>query len=98
MVSTPYKRVPPPNFEAHNTLLDLFTQGGLAAVASFGLLVAGGMRRTYRANLAGLTVLLGGLAMFSMFHLIVRHPVFWFVIALCLVAGSGRPAATRQGA
>lgn len=98
LVSTPYKRVPPPNFEAHNTLLDLFTQGGMAAVASFGLLVAGGMRRTYRANLAGLTVLLGGLAMFSMFHLIVRHPVFWFVIALCLVAGSGRPAATRQGA
>ena len=98
LVSTPYKRVPPPNFEAHNTPLDLFTQGGLLAVASFGLLVAGGMRRTYRANLAGLTVLLGGLAMFSMFHLIVRHPIFWFVIALCLVAGSGRPAATRQGA
>ena len=44
LVSTPYKRVPPPNFEAHNTPLDLFTQGGLAAVASFGLLVAGGMR------------------------------------------------------
>ena len=98
LVSTPYKRVPPPNFEAHNTPLDLFTQGGLLAVASFGLLVAGGMRRTYRANLAGLTVLLGGLAVFSMFHLIVRHPIFWFVIALCLVAGSGRPAATRQGA
>ena len=103
LVSTPYKRVPPPNFEAHNTALDLFTQGGLAAVASFGLLVAWGMRRTYRANLAGLTVLLGGLAVFSMFHLIVRHPVFWFVIALCLVAGSGRPgeirrAETRQGA
>jgi len=92
------KRVPPPNFEAHNTPLDLFTQGGLAAVASFGLLVAGGMRRTYRANLAGLTVLLGGLVMFSMFHLIVRHPIFWFVIALCLVAGSGRPTATLQGA
>ena len=98
LISTPYKRVPPPNFEAHNTPLDLFTQGGLAAVASFGLLVAGGMRRTYRASLAGLTVLLGGLVMFSMFHLIVRHPIFWFVIALCLVAGSERPAATGQGA
>ena len=98
LVSTPYKRVPPPNFEAHNTPLDLFTQGGLAAVASFGLLLAWGMRRTYRANLAGLTVLLGGLAMFSMFHLIVRHPIFWFAIALCVVAGSGRSAANPEGA
>lgn len=96
LVSTPYKRAPPPNFEAHNTLLDLFTQGGLLAVLSFMGLVAASMFHTYRANLAGLTVLLSGLTIFGTFHLIVRHPIFWFVIALCLVAGSDQMAAARR--
>jgi hypothetical protein len=97
LVSTPYKRLPPPNFEAHNTPLDLFTQGGLLAVLSFAWLVATGIFRTYKSNLAGLTVLLSGLAIFGMFHLIVRHPIFWFAIALGLVAGTGRTTSTRYG-
>ncbi len=75
-----------PNFEAHNTLLDLFIQGGLIAVLSLGWLVATAVVMTHRAELDGLTTLLCGLAMFSIFHLIVRHPIFWFAISLCLVA------------
>ncbi len=101
LVSTAYKRLPPPNFEAHNTPLDLFTQGGLLAVLSFAGIIAVGFRRTYKANLAGLTTLLGGLVIFSTFHLIVRHPIFWFAIALCLVAQVGtstvRTPATGHG-
>jgi hypothetical protein len=99
LVSTAYKRVPPPNFEAHNTPLDLFTQGGLIAVFIFGALLATSFHRTYKANLAGLTTLLGGLVIFSTFHLIVRHPIFWFAIALCMVAQAGTGAAPtrRQG-
>ena len=96
LVSTPYKRVPPPNFEAHNTPLDLFTQGGVLAVGCFALLVGTAVVRSYRANLTGLTVLLGGLAVFSMFHLIVRHPTVWFVLALCLVTGTEQAAATLR--
>lgn len=92
LVSTAYKRVPPPNFEAHNTLLDLFTQGGALAVLSFGTLLVGGFLRSYRAHLVGLMTLLGGLVIFSTFHLIVRHPIFWFAIALCLVAQAGTAA------
>jgi hypothetical protein len=75
------------NFEAHNTPLDLFTQGGLIAVLSFVWLATTTFFMTYRAKLDGLTTLICGLAIFSIFHLIVRHPLFWFATALCLVAG-----------
>ncbi len=77
-----------PNFEAHNTFLDLFIQGGLIAVLSLGWLVATALVVTHRAELDALTTLLCGLAVFSIFHLIVRHPIFWFAISLCLVAAA----------
>ena len=98
LVTPLYKRPPPPNFEAHNTFLDLFTQGGLIAVLSFVWLAATALLITYRARLVALTTLLCGLGIFAMFHLIVRHPIFWFAIALCLVAGEGAKAApVRDG-
>jgi O-antigen ligase len=76
-----------PNFEAHNTFLDLFTQGGLLAVLSFVGIAALAFINTYRTRLAGLTTLLCGVAIFALPNLIVRHPIFWFAIALCLVQG-----------
>jgi hypothetical protein len=77
-----------PNFEAHNTLLDLFIQGGLIAILSLGWLVGTALVVTHRAELDALATLLCGLAIFSIFHLIVRHPIFWFAISLCLVAAA----------
>jgi O-Antigen ligase len=77
-----------PNFEAHNTLLDLFTQGGLLVVASFVWLMGATLLMTSRARLDGLTTLLCGLALFSIFHLIVRHPIVWFAIVFCMVAAA----------
>ena len=77
-----------PNFEAHNTLLDLFIQGGLIAILSLAWLVATAVIVTYQARLDALTILLCGLAIFSIFHLIVRHPIFWFAISLCLVSAA----------
>jgi len=85
-----------PNFEAHNTPLDLFTQGGLLAILSFLWLTAKALVNTYKARLAGLTTALCGLLLFGMSVLIVRQPIFWFSIALCLV-GNGRAAAGRSG-
>jgi hypothetical protein len=85
-----------PNFEAHNTLLDILTQGGLMAVLSLVWLVAAAFLLTYRTRLDGLTVLLCGLTIFSIFHLIVRHPSFWFAIAICLVAAESRKAAPAR--
>jgi hypothetical protein len=76
-----------PNFEAHNTYLDLFTQGGVIAVLSFVWLAATAFWTTYKAKLDALTTLLCGLALFTVLHLIVRHPLFWFATALSLVMG-----------
>ena len=81
-----------PNFEAHNTLLDIFTQGGIVAVLSLVWLVAVTFLLTSRARLDGLTTLLCGLVIFSIFHLLVRHPIFWFAIAISLVAAESRKA------
>jgi O-antigen ligase len=77
-----------PNFEAHNTFLDLFAQGGLIATLSFIWLAATTLTITYRANLVALTALFGGLVVLSAFHLIIRLPLFWFAAALCLVVGT----------
>lgn len=87
-----------PNFEAHNTLLDLFVQGGLLAVAAIVWLAAKAFAMTYRVRLDALTALIVGIATFSFFHLIVRHPIVWFAISFCLVtAGNARwlPATRR---
>jgi hypothetical protein len=88
-----------PNFEAHNTIMDLLVQGGLVAVLGFIWLAATTFAATYRANLVALTALLVGLGVFSNFHLIVRYPLFWFAIALCLVTGTSgeRTFAVRAG-
>ena len=75
-----------PNFEAHDTLLDLFTQCGLIGVLSVVWLGGISLLGTLRANLAGLTTMLCGVGVFSIFHLIIRHPIFWFITSLSLVA------------
>jgi O-antigen ligase len=75
-----------PNFEAHNTPLDLFTQGGLIAVLSFVWLSGVAFVSTWKARLAGLTTLLFGISLFGIGNLIIRQPLFWFTIALCLVS------------
>jgi|SRR5215471_9748068 len=87
------------NFEAHDTLLDLFTQCGLIGVLSVLWLGAITVQGSFRARLDGLTTMLCGLAVFSVFHLIVRHPIFWFAISLSLVAtdAARRKSVVRVG-
>jgi O-antigen ligase len=87
-----------PNFEAHNTLVDLFTQGGLLAILSFLWIAATALLNTFKARLAGLTTMLCGVGAFGLANLIVRQPLFWFTIALCLVAGTGTPSAPPRNA
>ena len=77
-----------PNFEAHNTFLDLFTQGGLIAILMFTWLIATTFRLVYRARLDALTVMLLSITILSIFHLAIRHPLFWFAIAFALVTGT----------
>jgi O-Antigen ligase len=85
-----WKRPPPSKFEAHNTPLELFTQGGLLAVIVLFWLYASTFFAAFNAKLAGLAALLSGYVIFSMFHFVVRHPIFWFVIVLCLLEAAAR--------
>ena len=75
-----------PNFEAHNTFLDLLTQGGLIAVLSFVWILGVSAFTAHKTRLAGLTTLIFGVSLFCTTGLVVRHPLFWFAVALCLVA------------
>jgi hypothetical protein len=77
-----------PNYEAHNTVLDLFVQGGLIGVSILVWLVATALIMTYQARLDALTTLLCGVSAYSFFHFIVRHPIVWIAIALCLVTAA----------
>jgi hypothetical protein len=80
------------NYEAHNTLLDVFTQGGLLAVISVTSLLLLTMYNVYRSRSAGLASLFTGVTIFMMTGNIIRQPIFWFAIVLCLTA----PAAWSQ--
>jgi O-antigen ligase len=85
-----------PNFEAHNTLVDLFTQGGLIAVLSLIWISATAFLNTYKTRLAGLTTLLCGVSVFGFGNLIIRHPLYWFTIALCLASWPATRAAPAR--
>jgi hypothetical protein len=87
-----------PNFEAHNTPVDLFTQGGAIAVLSLVWISATAFFNSYKARLAGLTTVLCGVTVFGLGNLIIRHPLFWFTIALCLVPWTGTRIAPVRSA
>jgi hypothetical protein len=90
--------VPQP-FEAHSTLLDVFTQGGLLAVIAVCGLFAGAIVLVLRAGLDALAALIAALAIFSITHFILRHPIVWFALAISLILGSARapPSHARIG-
>ncbi|MCU9848373.1 O-antigen ligase family protein [Defluviimonas sp. WL0024] len=90
-----WKRPPPNKFEAHNTSLDLFTQGGLVAFAAFIWICVSTLHSGWRARLPVLTALVMAWAVFSMFHFMVRHPIFWFGIVLCLLEAERTRSALR---
>lgn len=89
----------PRPFEAHSTILDLYTQGGLISVFALVAIVCVAFRNAWRAKQDALLVLLASIAVFAIPHLIIRHPIVWFSLAICLVVGTGRtmPTAIRQG-
>lgn len=80
------------NYEAHDTVLDVLTQGGLLAVLSLLWLLLCAARNAYRARAAGLAALLAGVVVFMLTGNIARQPIFWFAIVLCLLA----PRAVRE--
>jgi hypothetical protein len=75
-----------PNFESHNSILELFLQGGFLALANLVWLGALAVSRTLRARQDGLTTLLFGLLVYGSFGVILRHPTVWLVICLALLS------------
>ncbi|WFU18471.1 O-antigen ligase family protein [Bradyrhizobium sp. CB3481] len=82
-------------FEAHNTPLDIFTQGGLLGVIAVYGLFAGIFILLLRAKLDALAVLMVALVFFSMAHFIPRHPIVWFAVAVSLMLGLDRAPSPR---
>jgi hypothetical protein len=82
-------------FEAHNTLLDVFTQAGLLGVIAVVSLFAGTFLLLLRAKQDALAILIVALSIFSISHFVLRHPTVWFAVALCLILGSERPPSLR---
>ncbi len=78
------------NYEAHNSVLDLFTQGGLLAVTSFVWLLLRATMCAFRARSAGLLALMTGVVIMMMTADIIRQPIVWFAIVLCLTAHIAR--------
>ncbi len=85
LTSKSWKRPPPYKFEAHNTSLDLFTQGGVVALGAFAWICATSFLAAWRDSRPALAALTISLAVFSMFHFVVRHPLFWIGIVVCLL-------------
>lgn len=95
--SRQWKLPPPTKGEAHNTIFDLLTQGGLLACVSFLWIIAVAFLAALRTGYSALAYLVLSLFVFSNFHLIVRHPIFWFSIAICLAAADAiSPARTKE--
>jgi hypothetical protein len=81
-----------PNFEAHNTVLELFVQGGALAVGAFAWILATAVRRAWRARQDGAIALIVATIAFGSFHVIFRHPLVWFCFCLGALAESARGA------
>jgi O-antigen ligase len=88
------------NYEAHNSMLDVFTQGGILAAGVLIWLLTQAACNAYRSGSAALMALLAGTITFMMTGNIVRQPIFWFSLILCLnVQGpSGRAWMLPNGA
>jgi O-Antigen ligase len=88
------KGIPLP-VEAHNTVLDVFTQGGLLGVIAVISLFAGTFVLLLRAKHDALAILIVALGIFCISHFILRHPTVWFALALSLILGSQRAPPRR---
>jgi hypothetical protein len=83
------KGIPLP-LEAHSTLMDVFTQAGLLGVVAVLSLFAGSFVLVLRAKQDALAVLIVAIAIFSVSHFVLRHPMVWFALALSLILSSER--------
>ncbi len=81
-----------PNFESHNSVLELFLQGGAFAVLAFLGVVATVLFGLWRSRDWTLLASIVGMLLFGSFHVVTRHPAVWFTLALGLAIGEAHRA------
>ena len=74
--------------ESHNTYIELFSQGGLLIVLAFAGLLMCALRGALRSRSAALPGMLCVLVVFGIFHVMLRHPIVWLALCLCVGARS----------
>jgi hypothetical protein len=74
----------PNPFEAHSTILDTFLQSGVLGVFALLWIVGAAGAAAYTARLDALVALVCAIVVFSIPHLIIRHPLVWIALAICL--------------
>lgn len=79
--------------ESHNTYVELFSQGGLLIVLAYVGLLTYAMRQSLASRSVALPALVCVIASFGFFHVVLRHPIVWFGLCLCLGSARSRGAA-----
>ena len=82
--------------EAHNTLIDWGTCAGVVGVAAYLSLVWVVVRRSWRAGNSALVCGFFALFTFSLFHYVLRQPIFWVSLLIVLLLSPGEPALKRH--
>lgn len=84
--------------EAHNTLIDWGASSGLVGVTAYVILLAWMMRRAWRSGQTMSVVAVVMISMFSLFHYLLRHPVFWFFLVVIASLAGGVASLQRTPA
>lgn len=84
-----------PNFEAHNTFIDVLVQSGVVGLCAYISIIGLALFRSFRASRPALLSGLLALTIFGSFHYSLRHPTLWLMIALCMVAPADRRSRLR---
>lgn len=75
--------------EAHNTYIDWATKTGVVGLALLLYLNLSVLYLLFRAKKVFFASCLVGIFTFSVFHLVIRQPGYWFVLSYCLAFSLG---------
>lgn len=76
--------IPFTRYEAHNTIIDFLTMGGIPWVLLAYLPFILATKTLFQQGNSFALGLLVAFCIFSLFHFVGRHPIFWFVWGYCI--------------
>lgn len=78
--------------EAHNSFIDFGASTGAAGLLAYAGFLLWAARRVLRSRSPALVAGLAVMVSYSMFHYVLRHPVYWVGLVLLVVLADGVPA------